>query len=99
MLDITMARRDGDGDEPGFDYTREDEDGDESAPEYYYDHARGRHVLMRKRDGSARQPPTYSFKCILFNLFDCILFAGCVAFLYFSIRYAFYLLNNNGDGG
>ena len=92
-----MARRDdGDGGEPSFDYTREDE---AESTEYYYDHARGRHVLMRKRDSSARQPPTYSFKCVLLNLVDVIIFAGCIAFLYFSIRYAFYLLDNYGDGG
>mmetsp|Transcript_29659 Transcript_29659/g.70485 ORF Transcript_29659/g.70485 Transcript_29659/m.70485 type:complete len:97 (+) Transcript_29659:126-416(+) len=95
-----MARHDyGDGDEPSFDYTRKDEPYPDDEAEYYYDHARGRHVLMRKRDHSARQSPTYSFKCFLCNLVDVILFAGCVAFLYFSIRYAFYLLNNYGDGG
>ena len=62
------------------------ENGDEDDCYYYYDHATGRHIIANRRPGhfGARQPPKYSMKCICCNLVDLLIFAGCIAFLYFA---------------
>mmetsp|Transcript_40201 Transcript_40201/g.84173 ORF Transcript_40201/g.84173 Transcript_40201/m.84173 type:complete len:105 (+) Transcript_40201:37-351(+) len=92
----------------------DDDIDDESDCYYYYDHGTGRHILENSTRGSQpeggrngasrrrqRQPPKYSFMCICCNLVDWLIFAGCIAFLYFAVRFAFYLLENYGagDGG
>ena len=69
---------------------------------YSYDHASVRHVLMKQKHGAAasvKAPPKYSLRCICCNLVDIVIFAGCIAFLYFAITYAFSLLDDYGDGG
>eukprot|EP00579_Thalassiosira_antarctica_P022678 CAMPEP_0201988474 /NCGR_PEP_ID=MMETSP0904-20121228/92348_1 /ASSEMBLY_ACC=CAM_ASM_000553 /TAXON_ID=420261 /ORGANISM="Thalassiosira antarctica, Strain CCMP982" /LENGTH=94 /DNA_ID=CAMNT_0048542647 /DNA_START=13 /DNA_END=297 /DNA_ORIENTATION=- len=75
-------------------------DDDEEDCYYHYNHGTGRHVLNRRPGhlSDAKQPPKYSLKCICCNLVDWLIFAGCIAFLYFAVRFAFYLLNNYGDG-
>mmetsp|Transcript_10168 Transcript_10168/g.22606 ORF Transcript_10168/g.22606 Transcript_10168/m.22606 type:complete len:87 (-) Transcript_10168:1141-1401(-) len=75
---------------------------DEEDCYYHYDHASGRHVLNKRQDHQSRrakQPPKYTLKCICCNLIDVLIFVGCIAFLFFAVRYAFYLLDNYGDGG
>jgi hypothetical protein len=61
---------------------------------YEYDHAKGRHVLV---NGSNPDVPKYSWRCICCNLIDVLIFAGCIAFLYFAVRFALYCLENSGD--
>jgi len=69
---------------------------------YEYNHATGRHLLTRGGSSGAihNGPPKYSWTCCLCNTIDVLIFCGCIAFLYFSIRFAFYCLENYGsDGG
>lgn len=62
---------------------------------YEYHHGTGKHILKR----SDKNPsPKYSWKCICCHFIDVLIFVGCIAFLYFAIRYAFYCLENYGDG-
>jgi len=62
---------------------------------YEYHHGTGRHVLTRPDPDVNR--PKWSWTCVACNCCDLLIFLGCVAFLFFSIRYAFYLLENGGD--
>jgi len=64
---------------------------------YEYDHASGRHTLQHSKMNDQNKPK-YSWKCILCNMVDVLIFAGCIAFLFFAIRYALYCLENS-DGG
>ena len=62
---------------------------------YEYNHGTGRHILVRPDPDVHR--PKYSLHCILCNLIDVLVFVGCLAFLFFSVRYALSLLDDNGD--
>jgi hypothetical protein len=73
------------------------EEGAHNDYQFYYDHASGRHILHRPEQRP--RPPRYSLKCIFCNIIDVMIVIGCIAFLYFAISYAFYLLDENGDGG
>ena len=73
------------------------EDGGADDYQFYYDHASGNHILHLR--GQRPRPPRFSFKCIFCNLIDVMIVIGCIAFLYFAITYAFYLLDENGDSG
>ena len=63
---------------------------------YEYDHATGRHYV--RKDDPDPNRPKYSWKCCLCQTVDVLIFVGCIAFLFFAIRYALYCLNNS-DGG
>jgi hypothetical protein len=63
---------------------------------YAYHHGTGRHTLTRLDPDVNR--PKYSMKCICCQCLDVLIFAGCIAFLFFAIRFAFYCLENYGDG-
>ncbi len=62
--------------------------------QFYYDHASGRHILYRA--DQSRRPPRCSFKCIVCNLVDVMIVIGCIAFLYFAVKYSFDLLEDGG---
>ena len=64
---------------------------------YIYHHGTGKHILVKSDPDINR--PKYSWSCFCCNLLDFLIFAGCIAFLFFSIRYALYLLNNSDGGG
>ena len=61
---------------------------------YEYHHGSGKHILVR--DDPDINRPKYSFQCFLCNLVDCLIFTGCIAFLFFAVRYALYCLNESG---
>jgi hypothetical protein len=63
---------------------------------YEYHHGSGTHIL-RKPDPDVNRTK-YSVSCICQNFCDILIFVGCIAFLFFAIRYAFYCLENS-DGG
>lgn len=63
---------------------------------YEYHHGTGQHVLVRGDRDTNR--PRYSWRCVLCNLVDLLILVGCIAFLYFAIKYALSLLEDS-DGG
>ena len=63
---------------------------------YEYRHGAGTHVLVRGDPDINR--PRYSFHCFLCNCIDALIVVGCIAFLFFAIRYAFYQLENSDSG-
>lgn len=67
---------------------------------YEYHHGSGRHILVRNNANGMEDlnRPKYSSHCICCNCVDFLIFAGCIAFLFFAIRYALYCLEN-ADGG
>ena len=67
-----------------------------SSSYYEYNHAIGKHVLVRE-DPDEVNRPYYSVKCIACNCVDAAIFLGCTLFLFFSIRYALYLLDEGGN--
>ena len=81
-------------------YRAEDKKGAEPKEEipcrYEYHHGSGKHVLVRADPDINR--PIYSFHCFLCNCIDVLIFVGCIALLFFAIRYALYQLENS-DGG
>ena len=79
--------------------SRTDDDDPAANYHYYYEyhHGRGEHVLVRADPDVNR--PRFSVKCIACQCLDCLILTGCILFLYFSIRYALYLLDNADGGG
>lgn len=81
----------------------QEEEEEENDCYYEYNHATGRHVLVPGNSNKTDpNRPNYSLKCCLCNCIDALIFLGCIAFLFFAIRFAFYCLenaDNGGDGG
>lgn len=68
-----------------------------SSCHYEYHHGTGQHILVRDENVEDINRPKYSWHCFFCNCIDVSIFVGCIAFLFFAIRYALYLLNEGGD--